>query len=287
MFQKVWGNRKILGVIWVSPVVGEKFLSHSAEKFRGHSLNVLENIGYRKTLCILGVSQFSAENCLSHSAQIFCKGIRLFLRKLLASKRFYEWKGGGGRISFLRRNNMVSQCRKTSWAPLQSFRKIVVSGNITHNRGITFFSRKLFVSQCRKLSWESLQFFETFRVSKNFMHNMGYHVFLSKILCLTVPKILVGIPSMFQKNSGIEKIMHIRGVTIFRRKLSVSQCRKFLWRSPTVFEKVFGPENCLRMKRGAYHILLSKFFDLLVPKIFVSISAMCQKNCGNGKTYAY
>ena len=123
---------------------------------------------------------------------------------------------------------------------------------------ITFFSQKFSVSQCRKLSWESLQCFEIFRESKNIMHNTCYHVFPSKILCLTLPKIFVGIPSMFQKNSGIRKIMYNKGVTFFRRKLSVSQCRKFLWRSPTVFEKVFDSENCLRMKRGAYHIFLSK-----------------------------
>ena len=32
----------------------EIFWPHSAEKFRGHSFNVSENLGYRKTLCIIG-----------------------------------------------------------------------------------------------------------------------------------------------------------------------------------------------------------------------------------------
>ena len=32
----------------------EKFWSHSAEKVRGHPINVSENLGYRKILCILG-----------------------------------------------------------------------------------------------------------------------------------------------------------------------------------------------------------------------------------------
>ena len=31
-----------------------KFLSHSAENFRGHPFNVSENLVYRKILCILG-----------------------------------------------------------------------------------------------------------------------------------------------------------------------------------------------------------------------------------------
>ena len=32
----------------------ENFMSHSAEKFRGHPFNVSENLGYRKILCIIG-----------------------------------------------------------------------------------------------------------------------------------------------------------------------------------------------------------------------------------------
>ena len=60
------GYRKVL---WMKRGVSrfsvENF-SHSAEKFRGHPFNVSENLGYRKILCIIGVSQFSVENFLSH-----------------------------------------------------------------------------------------------------------------------------------------------------------------------------------------------------------------------------
>ena len=52
----------------------ENFLSHSAEKFRGHPFNVLENLGYRKILCLIRVSQFSVGNFLSHSAEKLRKG---------------------------------------------------------------------------------------------------------------------------------------------------------------------------------------------------------------------
>ena len=53
---------------------------------------------------------------------------------------------------------------------------------------ITFFRRNFLVSQCRKISWASLQCFRKFGVSKNFMHNRGYHNFPSKIFSLTGPK---------------------------------------------------------------------------------------------------
>ena len=70
---------------------------------------------------------------------------------------------------------------------------------------VTVFCRFLFVSQCRKTSWACLQCFRKFGVSKNFMLNWGYHKFPSKFFCLTVPKNFVGIPPTFQKIWGIEK----------------------------------------------------------------------------------
>ena len=99
------------------------------------------------------MSPVVGENFLSHSAENFREGIRLFLRKLLFLKIFTDEKGG--RISFFRRRNMVSQCRKISWAPLQCFRKIRVSKKTMHIRGVTIFRRKLSVSQCRKFLWRS------------------------------------------------------------------------------------------------------------------------------------
>ena len=40
--------------VGVSRYSVKKFWSHSAEKFRGHPINVSENLGYRKTLCLRG-----------------------------------------------------------------------------------------------------------------------------------------------------------------------------------------------------------------------------------------
>ena len=130
-----------------------KFLSYRTEtkSFVKEPACFPEIFWYRKNLWIRGgLSRFAVEIFMSHSAENFRKGILLFLRKFLVSKRFMDEKGGGG--------------------------------------GITFFRRKFLVSQCRKISWPSLQCFRKFGVSKNFMHNRGYHNFLSKIFCLTVPK---------------------------------------------------------------------------------------------------
>ena len=95
------------------------------------------------------ISRFSVENFMSHSAENFPKGILLFLRKFLFSKSFMDKKGG---ITFFRRNFLVSQCRKISWASFN------VSENLWYEKffcilgGITSFRRKSFVSHCRKTS---------------------------------------------------------------------------------------------------------------------------------------
>ena len=139
---------------------------------------------------------------MSHDAEKFRKGILLFLRKFLVSKNFMDERG----VSCFSVENFWSHSAEKFRGHLFNvsenlgYRKILcIIG------GITFFRRKFFVSQCRKISWASLQSFRKFGVSKNFMHNRGYHVFPSKIFCLTVPKNFVGIPSIFQKIWGIEK----------------------------------------------------------------------------------
>ena len=88
---------------------------------------------------------------MCHIAEIFRQGILLFLRKFPVSKNFADENGG---IMFLRLKLLVSQCRKTSWASLQCFRK--------------------------------------FGESKNFLHDRGYHIFPSKIFGLTEPKYFIG-----------------------------------------------------------------------------------------------
>ena len=101
--------------------------------------------------------------------------------------------------------------------------------------GITIFRRKFFVAQCRKTSWASFQCFRKIGVSKNFMHNKGYHNFPSKIFCLSAEK-LRGHPFNVSENLGYRKISCIiGGITSFRRKFFVSQCRKTSYRNPLVF----------------------------------------------------
>ena len=113
--------------------------------------------------------------------------------------------------------------------------------------GITIFRRTFLVSHCPKIWWASLECFRKFGVSNSFMHN--------------------------------------RGITIFRRKFLVSQCRKFSWASVQGFRK-FGVSKSFMLNRG-YHKIPSKIFCLTVPKNFVGIPSMSQKNGGVENFYAY
>ena len=161
-----------------------------------------------------------------------CFWEKFWLRQVFTDER-------GGHISFFLRKNMVSQCRKNSWASLQSFRKIVVSGNITHNTGITFFSRKLFVSQCRKLSWDSLQFFEMFRVWKKFMHNTGYHVFPSKNSLSHSSENFRGHSFNVSEKFGYRKILCILGVSQFSAGNCLSHCSEIFCEGVLLFLRKF------------------------------------------------
>ena len=172
--------------------------------------------------------------------------------------------------------------------------------------GITIFRREFLVSQCRKNSWASLQCLRKFGVSKKLMHNRGCHNFPSKIFCLTVPKNFVGIPTVFEKtfgfknhsaekfrghpfnaseNLGYRKILCILGgITFFRRKFLVSQCQKISWASLQCFRKFEVPKKFMHTR--GYHVFPSKIFGLTVPKKFVGIPSMSQKIWGIEKIYA-
>ena len=109
--------------------------------------------GIEKNLWIEGrISRFSVKIFMSHSAEKFRKGILLFLRKFLVSKSFVEENEGGYHV----------------------------------------FRRKFQVSQCRKLSWASLQSFREFGVSKNLLRYRECHVFPSESFCLTIAKYFIG-----------------------------------------------------------------------------------------------
>ena len=151
-------------------------------------------------------------------------------------------------ITFFRRKNLVSQCRKSSWASLQCFRNFSVSKTFMHNRGITFFRRKFLVSQYRKISWTSLQCFRKIGLPKNFLHNRGYHNFPSNVFCLTVPK-------------------------------------KFV-KEPVCVSEIFGYRKTLCL-RGEYYDFLEKICCLTVPKNFIGepFCAVFQKMSGSEKFY--
>ena len=173
-------------------------------------------------------------------------------------------------IAIFRRKLFVSQCRKTSWASLQCFRKFGVSEKFMHNRGYHNFLTKNFGLTGWKITWAFLQCFRKFGVSKKFMHNRGYHKFPSKKFCLTVPKIFVGIPSMFQKVWAIGIILCIiGGITCFRRKFFVSQCRKISWASLQWFRKFEVSKNF--MNNRGYHNFPTKIF----------LSHSVEKFCGH------
>ena len=182
---------------------------------------------------------------MTQSAENFRKGILLFLRKFLVPKKLLDEKGY---ITFSRRNFLVSQCRKKSWASLQCFRSYGVSKNFMHLWGITIFRRRFlshsaenfcgqpfnvseklgyrkisctygvsqfsvenfFVSQCRKLLRAFLQCFRKFEVSKKFMHNRGYHNFPSKFFCVTVPKKFVRESYCFWENFWFQKVLWMK-----------------------------------------------------------------------------
>ena len=78
------------------------------EKFRGHPLNVSENLGYRKSLCIIGgITIFRRKFFVSQCGKISWASFQCF-RKFGVSKNFMHNRG----ITIFRRKFFVSQCRK-------------------------------------------------------------------------------------------------------------------------------------------------------------------------------
>ena len=124
---------------------------------------------------------------MSHSAKKFREGILLFLRKFLVSKSFIdERRGALSRFSV--ENFWSHSAKKFRGHPFNISESLGYRITLCIIGGITFFRRNFMVSQWRKISWASLQCFRKFGVSKKSMHNRGCHNVQSKIFCLTVPK---------------------------------------------------------------------------------------------------
>ena len=136
-----------------------------------------------------GISLNCVEKSLSYSTDKIRRRTLLCFERILVSKIFEQRRGASSR--FCRKSHRTE---KTSPGNHSVFQKISGREKYFMDKrgGITFLRRKVFVSQCRKTSWASLQCFRKFGVSKNFMHNRGYHNFPSKIFCLSAEKLRKG-----------------------------------------------------------------------------------------------
>ena len=86
-------SKKICLKKGVSRFSAGNFWSHSAKKFRGHPLNVSENLGYRKNLCILGgITFFRRKFFVSQCLKYSWASLRCF-RKFGVSKNFMHTRG--------------------------------------------------------------------------------------------------------------------------------------------------------------------------------------------------
>ena len=95
VFQKISCSEKFMdkrgGGVWRFSV--EIFMSHGAEKFRGHPFNVSESLGYRKNLCLIGgVTIFRRKFFVSQCRKILWASVQCF-RKFGVSKNFMLNRG--------------------------------------------------------------------------------------------------------------------------------------------------------------------------------------------------
>ena len=76
-----------------------------------------------------------------------------------------------------------------------------------HKRGHHSFQAKIFVSQCQNFSWASLQGFRKVGVSKNVMHKRGITIFRRKFLRSHSAEKIREQPFNVSKNLGYRKIV--------------------------------------------------------------------------------
>ena len=152
----------------------DSFLSHNAEKFRGHPFNVSDNFGYRKFSCI---------------------------------------REGGG-ITFLRRKHLSHSTENFRWGTVRFFRKIRVSQNFAHKRGVSLNSVEIFLSHTAdKIRRRTRLCFERILESKIFKQKKGkLQGFVESFFYLTGPKKLrQGTTLRFTIFLVVEKFFWMRG----------------------------------------------------------------------------
>ena len=189
----------------------EIFSSHRTEKTSPGNHSVFQKISGREKYFMDkrgGYHDFPSK-FLSHCTEIFHWRTLWCFRKILLSKNFMHWRGGGGGASWFCRNFLSHRTETKSFVKeLFCFPEIFWyrKKNMDKRGLITIFIRNFYVSQCQNFPKRILLFLRKFFCFKSFMDEKGgYHVLPSKIFGLTLPKIFVGIPSMFQKIWGIEK----------------------------------------------------------------------------------
>ena len=271
MFQKLWGIEKFYALMGYHNFPSKSFVSQ-CRKLLWATLQCFRKIGVSKNFMHLwGITIFRRKFfCLTVPKKFvmesYCFWENFWFQKVLWMKkrvsRFCFW------------NFWSHSAEKFRGQPLNVSEKFGYWKNLCILAGITFSRRNFLVSQCRKISWASPQCFRKIGILKNAMHTRGYHVFPSKPFGLTVPKKFVGIPSIFRKIWGIENFYALIGYHNFPSKIFVSQCRKRLWASLQCFRKIEVLKNFLHY--GEYHSFLSKIFCLTVPKNFEGIPSMFQ-----------
>ena len=110
------------------------------EKFRGHTFNVPENLGYRKILCIIGgITIFRRKFFVSQCRKISWASFQCF-RKFGVSKNFKHNRGYHNFPSKI----FCLTVQKNFVGILSMFQKFEVSKNFMHNRGYHNFPSKIF-----------------------------------------------------------------------------------------------------------------------------------------------
>ena len=204
----------------------DAFLSHNAEKFRGHPSNVSDNLGYRKFLCI---------------------------------------REGGG-FTFLRRKHLSHSTKSFRWGTVRCFRKIRLSQNFGHKRGVSLKSVEKFLSHTAdKNRRRTLLCFERILQSKIFKQKRGkLQGFVGSFCYLTGPKkIRQGTILHFTNFLVVEKFLWMRGGSFhdYPSKIICLIVPKFIhWRTILCFKKFFITKFSMHLSGGGGVTVPSKFF---------------------------
>ena len=162
------------------------------------------------TLC-KRVSLFSLEKFLSHSAEKFRRGTLLCFRKFLLSKSFIDKGGVGGSVTFLHRKLLSLSTEELRRGTLLGFTKFLVSKKFIDNsgwggEGVSRFSVKsLFITVPKIFVGEPCSVSLICGIEKFHAYEGNITIFWGNFVVSQYGKTSWCNPSMFYKVSGIEK----------------------------------------------------------------------------------